>query len=343
MKELVVISGKGGTGKTSITASLAVLAGRCVVADCDVDAADLHLVLSPEVLDRHDFYSGHQAVIREEDCSGCGACLAHCRFGAISSRAPAEELDGGLRAARYDCENCIVCRRSCPARANDMIHAMSVAMRAAGGGGFVVDPVACEGCGVCVNLCPEKAIDFRPRLCGEWFVSQTRCGTMVHAKLGIAQSNSGKLVSTVRQEARRAAEKQGVPMIIVDGPPGIGCPLIASVTGASMVLAVAEPTLSGEHDLKRVLQLARHFGIPSALCINKWDLNPDISARIEAYCREQSVPLAGRIRYDRAFTHAQIQRQAVVEMSEDGVAADIRAVWAAVAAQLECGRAEVRA
>mgnify|MGYP000913845640 CR=1 FL=1 len=187
MKELVVISGKGGTGKTSLAASLVVLAGQAVVADCDVDAADLHLILSPQVKGKTDFYSGREAIIRPDDCDGCGICRERCRFEAVSLKD-----DGKYR----------------------------------------IDPLACEGCGVCVHFCPVGAIDFPERLCGEWMVSDTRCGPMVHARLGAAAENSGKLVSTVRRQARAIAQQKDQSLLIVDGPPGIGCPVIASITGA---------------------------------------------------------------------------------------------------------------
>jgi len=285
MKELVVISGKGGTGKTSVTASFAVLANRPVVADCDVDAADLHLVLAPRINERREFHSGRTAVIRREDCIGCGECLARCRFDAV-------RMDEGT-----------------PAR--DL---------------FSIDPVSCEGCGVCVRFCPANAIDFPERLCGEWMISDTRCGPMVHARLGIAAENSGKLVSTVRREARRIAEEGNHPIVIVDGPPGIGCPVIASVTGATLVLAVTEPTVSGEHDLERVLSLARHFNVPVAVCVNKWDLNAQMTERIEDKARRSGARIAGRIRYDRAVTLAQMQMRAVVE-TDAPCAQDIRQVW----------------
>jgi MinD superfamily P-loop ATPase len=285
MHELVIISGKGGTGKTSVTASFAVLAERPVIADCDVDAADLHLVLAPRVSESHEFVSGHEAVIRREDCTGCGECLARCRFGAVT-------------------------------------------MNETGGGGiaFSIDPVACEGCGVCVRFCPANAIDFPARRCGEWMVSDTRCGPMVHARLGIAAENSGKLVSTVRREARAIAEKGNHPIIIVDGPPGIGCPVIASVTGATLVLAVTEPTVSGEHDLERVLSLAQHFGIRAAVCVNKWDVNPEMAERIEDTARRSGAQTTGRIRYDPEVTRAQMEMRAVVE-TEAPCAEDIRRVW----------------
>jgi len=285
MKELVVISGKGGTGKTSLTASFAVLAHRPVIADCDVDAADLHLVLLPQVKERHEFRSGHEAVIRQADCIGCGACLAYCRF----------------EAARMNGQG-------------------------AGEATFSIDPLSCEGCGVCVRFCPVEAIDFPERVCGEWTVSETRCGPMVHARLGVAAENSGKLVSTVRREARRIAEDKGHPLVLVDGSPGIGCPVIASVTGASLVLGVTEPTVSGEHDLERVLALARHFDIPTAVCVNKWDLNVEITERIETKAHQAGARVVGRVRYDPAVTLAQMQERAVVEI-EAPAAEDVRHVW----------------
>lgn len=285
MKELVVISGKGGTGKTSVTASFAVLADRPVIADCDVDAADLHLVLSPRIKERHEFRSGHEAIIREADCIGCGICLEYCRFDAVKTNG-----------------------------------------NNAGEDKFSIDPIACEGCGVCVRFCPEDAIDFPERLCGEWMVSDTRCGPMVHARLGVAAENSGKLVSTVRREARLIAEEEHRSLVIVDGPPGIGCPVIASVTGATMVLMVTEPTVSGEHDLERVLSLTRHFNIPTAICANKWDLNPEMTNRIEDKASRAGAQVAGRIRYDSAVTQAQMQEKAVVEI-EAPCAEDIQGVW----------------
>ncbi|HOW72306.1 MAG TPA: 4Fe-4S binding protein [Phycisphaerae bacterium] len=336
MKELVIISGKGGTGKTSVAASFAALADRPVIADCDVDAADLHLLLSPQVRERHEFRCGHEATIRQELCIGCGLCLTHCRYGAVVRASDAGLVPTG-RVPSANCEDCDSCERSCPAKVLDMIRAM----REAGGdmevGAYAIDPVACEGCGVCVRVCPTQAIGFRERVCGEWMISDTRCGPLVHARLGIAAENSGKLVSTVRTEARRVAEEQGCSLIIVDGPPGIGCPVIASITGAAFVLAVTEPTPSGEHDLKRVAQLTRHFDMPLAVCVNKWDLNAEMSNRIEAYCRDESIALAGRVRYDPVFTHAQVRGRTVVEAVNGGVAEDVRGLWVAVRTELERG------
>ncbi|MDD8012783.1 MAG: ATP-binding protein [Acidobacteriota bacterium] len=287
MNEIVIISGKGGTGKTSMAASFAVLAERPVIADCDVDASDLHLLLKPEIIRREKFLGGNKARIKAGHCIACGKCEELCNFNAVY-------FDG--------CGNGRV------------------------GKTFRIDPFACEGCGVCVRLCAENAIEFHPEISGEWYVSNTRCGPMVHARLGIAAENSGKLVSTVRKEARRIAEEEKRSMIIVDGPPGIGCPVIASLTGATLVLVVTEPTVSGEHDLERVLELARHFDMPAAVCVNKWDLNPEMTERIEDMARRSGAKIAGRIRYDRTVTAAQLQERAVVETAAP-CAEDIRRVW----------------
>ncbi len=285
MHEYVIISGKGGTGKTSMTASFAYLAGQSVIVDCDVDAADLHLVLSPRIVTQHEFFSGHEARIREDLCTGCGVCHEVCRFEAVHD---ISKPDGTT--------------------------------------GYRIDPIACEGCGVCVRFCPAKAIDFPEKRCGTWMISETRCGPMVHARLGVAAENSGKLVSTVRREARRLAETQHRSLILVDGPPGIGCPVIASLTGATKVLVVTEPTVSGEHDLKRVLALTRHFRIPTAICVNKWDLNPHLTDRIEAVALESGARVAGRVRYDSGVTAAQLQQRSVVETSAPS-ARDIVTTW----------------
>jgi len=285
VRELVVISGKGGTGKTSIVSSFFSLAKNAVVADCDVDAADLYLVLEPRVLNRWPFSGGDEAMIEEEVCTGCGLCLEHCRFGAIRA--------GNDSTGR--------------------VHE--------------VDPISCEGCGVCFDICSEKAVRMVPSLNGEWFVSDTRHGPMVHARLGIAQENSGKLVSLVRREARALAASSGRDLLICDGSPGIGCPVIASIAGATMVLVVTEPTLSGLHDLKRVAELTRQFNIETAVCINKFDINPELSERIERETGELQLPVVGRIRYDEAVTLAQVNRKSVVENGDGPASRDIRALW----------------
>jgi len=265
--EIVIISGKGGTGKTSLTAAFAVLNKGCIVADCDVDAADLHLLLKPEIIEEHEFWSGHNAIIRAEDCTGCGICAEHCRFEAIK-------------------EN---------------------------GSAYEIDELSCEGCGLCVRLCPEKAIDFPPRLCGKWMVSRTRTGPMIHAQLGIAAENSGRLVAVVRKRAKEEAESKGISLILIDGPPGIGCPVISSITGADMVVVVVEPTVSGEHDMKRALELAKHFNIPAGVCINKWDINGAAAERIEKRAEELGACVLGRIPYDPVFVKTQLDEITVVE------------------------------
>ncbi len=287
MKELVVISGKGGTGKTSLVASFAVLADRPVIADCDVDASDLHLVLKPTNIRRNTFFGGKKARIMPGHCTACGKCEELCNFDAIY----------------YD------------GHGNGRVNRT-----------FRVDSIACEGCGVCARFCAEKAIEFKTVVSGEWMVSETRCGPMVHARLGVAAENSGKLVSTVRQEARRIAEEEHRPLVIVDGPPGIGCPVIASVTGATFVLVVTEPTVAGEHDLERVLSLTRHFSIPAAVSVNKWDLNPEMTERIEDKARRAGARIVGRIRYDRSVTLAQMRERAVVEI-EAACVQDILHIW----------------
>jgi len=283
--ELVVVSGKGGTGKTSIVASFFALAEHAAVADCDVDAADLHLVLNPTVRHRWSFSGGVTAVINADRCTGCGVCAERCRFGAI--RAP----EGG-----------------------------STSM-------YGVDPISCEGCGVCADACPEDAVVLVPSTSGEWFISETRYGPMVHARLGIAQENSGKLVSLVRREAKALCVSNRRELLICDGSPGIGCPVIASIAGARMVLVVTEPTLSGLHDLGRVAELCRQFNVKTGICINKADINPEISDQIEEEAATWGIPVLGRIRYDESVTTAQVRRMAVVENGDGLAAMDIRALW----------------
>ncbi len=325
LKEIVVISGKGGTGKTSVAASLAFLADRPVIADCDVDAADMHLLLAPRIRKRHEFYSGREAVIQEDRCTGCGGCASVCRFGAVRPFSAKAVLDDGS-SALSTCQDCDYCVRSCPVRNEAVIRELRGTSGENPPPVFSIDPLGCEGCGVCVHACPSQAIRFPERLCGEWMVSDTRCGPLVHARLAAAAENSGKLVSTVRREARRVAEAEGRNVIIVDGPPGIGCPVIATVTGATSVLVVTEPSVAGEHDLGRVLSLTRHFSLPTAVCVNKWDLNPGMTERIEEKARTEGASIAGRIRYDRGVTRAQVKAKTVVETRAPS-AEDILNVW----------------
>ncbi|HNX26436.1 MAG TPA: ATP-binding protein [Phycisphaerae bacterium] len=298
MKELVVISGKGGTGKTSIVASFAAMADEAVLADCDVDAADLHLVLEPQIIRREEFYGGRRAEINPAKCTGCGRCAELCRFDAVSAGRP------------------------------EISHPIHT-------GYFSIDPISCEGCGVCAWFCPAEAIDFSPAINGEWYVSQTRFGPMVHAKLGIGEENSGKLVSTVRREAHSIADERGMKLVIIDGSPGIGCPVVASITAADTVLIVTEPTLSGQHDMARVAELTRHFGIKTLLCVNKWNINPKITDEIESHARNNSLTVVGRIRYDKSVTAAQLCRKAVVEYTPAGCSEDIKNLWAVVAESMK--------
>jgi MinD superfamily P-loop ATPase len=329
IREIVVVSGKGGTGKTSLVASFGALAGDAVFADCDVDAADLYLVLDPTIQQREKFRCGREAVIRQEDCVRCGACLARCRFEAVV-RSGDLAGDAVSAAPRGLCKDCAACVRSCPVKVRDFVEAMQSACGGAGDDVFAIDPMACEGCGVCVAFCPVKAIDFPERVNGEWFRSDTRHGPLVHARLNPGGENSGKLVSKVREAARQTAALTRRDLILVDGPPGVGCAVIASITGASLVLIVAEPTLSGAHDLQRVLELAAHFRVPAAVCVNKWDLNAAMAEQIETRAVAAGARLAGRIRYDRAVTAAQVQGRVVVEIPGAAAGEDIRAVWEAV-------------
>ncbi len=278
MKELTVISGKGGTGKTSLVACMASLAKNKVLADCDVDAADLHLILEPKIRERNEFTGAKLAAIDRETCTRCGKCLELCRFEAISSD-------------------------------------------------FEVDELSCEGCGVCERFCPEGAISLVERISGEWFVSDTRYGTMVHARLKPGEGNSGRLVTLVRQRARRIAEEEGHDLILVDGPPGLDCPVISSIAGADCVLMVTEPTWSGLHDLKRVDGLARHFGLKRLACINKFDLNPGMSRRIEDYCRGNGTKPLGLIPYDPIVTEAMVHGGSVIEYSGGKVSCEIQKLW----------------
>jgi MinD superfamily P-loop ATPase len=296
MKEIAVISGKGGTGKTSLVASFAALAEQAVVADCDVDAPDLALVLEPRIERTVSFVGGKVARRDAARCVGCGRCVEACRFEAAASEGPGNG----------------VADRTC-----------------------VIDPRACEGCGVCAAICPSEACTLEPVVDGEWFISRTRHGPLVHARLRFGGENSGKLVSCVRKEARALAESESLELLICDGPPGIGCPVIASVSGVDLVLIVVEPTVSALHDFERVVELTSHFGIRAAACVNKFDLNEALTERIEERANDLGVAMAGRIPYDEVVVGAQLYQKSVVEYSADGVSVAIRGVWRRVAAWLD--------
>jgi MinD superfamily P-loop ATPase len=277
MKEIVILSGKGGTGKTSVVGSLAALANNKVLADCDVDAADLHLLLSPTIKQNNEFWSGQVALIDPDKCTECGLCQELCRFDAINN--------------------------------------------------FEVDSVSCEGCGFCSHICPVEAITMKENLSGHWFISDSKYGPLVHARLGIAQENSGKLVALVRQQAKQIAEENNLDYIISDGPPGIGCPVISSLSGVKLALLVTEPTLSGIHDLERVIEVCYHFGARPLVCINKYNLNEDNTRSIEAYCRERNIEIVARIPFDNIVTEALVHGMPVVEYSPGQVTDEIKNLW----------------
>jgi len=287
VKQIVVLSGKGGTGKTTVAASLADLAhreGSVVMVDADVDASNLELVLSPAIREEAEFSSGKTAIIDPAACTGCGICHDICRFDAILA-------DGDV---------------------------------------YKVEPIACEGCAACFYQCPVDAIRMEDSISGEWFRSDTRYGPLLHARLYPGEENSGKLVSLIKQKALQLGRDNGVDWIVVDGSPGIGCPVIAAATGADVALLVAEPTVSGIHDLKRILQTTQHFRIPAAVCINKADVNPKRAAEICAYCQDNAIPVAAEIPYDDVVTRAMIHGSAVTEFVDGPVAAQLNTVWRAV-------------
>jgi MinD superfamily P-loop ATPase len=279
MKQLTILSGKGGTGKTTITASLAVLARNAILADCDVDAPDLHMLLHPEVIKTQEFKGSKIVVIDKTKCVNCGLCREKCRFDAIT-----EAIE--------------------------------------------VDPVACEGCGVCAAICPEDAITMTERVSGYAHISKTKYGFMTHALLSPGEANSGKLVTLVRQNARVLSEKENSDLIIIDGPPGIGCPVIASVSGVDVSLVVTEPTMSGIHDLQRALQLLEHFSVTPLVCVNMHDINRDNTEKILRFCEENSIEVVGRIPFNLKVTEAMVDGKTIIEYSpESDVAKEIENLW----------------
>ena len=296
MKELLVISGKGGTGKTSITAAFAALADNMIIADCDVDAANLHMLLQTGSSEREDFIGSQKAIIDPERCTDCGICEEYCRFGAIRGVGPHR----------------------------------------------VVASLSCEGCGVCHLVCPVDAITLKEHVSGQWITSDTAYGPLVHAQLGIAEENSGKLVAKVREEAQRIATAHNGEFILIDGPPGTGCPVISSISGVDLALIVTEPTIAGLHDLARIVDLTAHFEVSAMVCINKFDLDRTYSDRIESYCHEHDVEVAGRIPFDEQVIHALVKGLPAVDKhanspltSEDSAAKAIKNVWTAVLHHVE--------
>jgi MinD superfamily P-loop ATPase len=277
MKQLAVVSGKGGTGKTSVVASLAALAsGGAVIADCDVDAPDLHLILHPQIKERREFLGIKRAVIDQQRCTKCMLCQDHCRFGAIAD--------------------------------------------------LKIDQLSCEGCGVCKLVCPAQAVQMIDRLSGYAYISETRYGPLVHAELLPGEEASGKLVAMVREMARDLASSLGLDLVLIDGSPGIGCPVIASLSGVDLALVVTEPTISAEHDLERILGVADHFGVRSCVCINKFDLNPQAASRIEDRCRARGAEVAAKLPFDPAVVEAMVRGVPVVELDRP-ISDLLRALW----------------
>jgi MinD superfamily P-loop ATPase len=277
IRQLAIVSGKGGTGKTTIAAAFAALAKDKVMVDCDVDAADLHLLLQPKILTQEKYFGGRAPRVDLEKCTQCGLCTEICRFHAI---------DNG-----------------------------------------VVNYISCEGCGFCSHICPESAITMEEAFSGDWFVSETLYGPFVHARLGIGEENSGKLVTVVRKKAMEVAQEEGLELILIDGPPGIGCPVTASLAGVNLVLAVTEPTFSGIHDLERILKLAEHFKIPSMVCINKFDINLDNTAQIASYCKKNGSRLIGEIPYEPRVVEALVQRKTVMDYPCNEVQGILLKMW----------------
>jgi len=277
IKQLAIVSGKGGTGKTTIAAAFASLAKNKVMVDCDVDAADLHLLLKPKILTQEKYFGGRSPHVDLDKCTQCGLCTEVCRFNAI---------DNGS-----------------------------------------VNPISCEGCGFCFHICPENAILMEEAFSGDWFISETTYGPFVHARLGIGEENSGKLVTVVRRQASEIAKEKNLNLILIDGPPGIGCPVTASLTGVNLVLAVTEPTLSGIHDLERILKLAAHFKIPSMVCINKFDINLENSQKIISYCENNGSKLVGRIPYEPKVVEALVNRKTIMDYPCNEVQEIVHRMW----------------
>ncbi|HIP39425.1 MAG TPA: (4Fe-4S)-binding protein [Desulfocapsa sulfexigens] len=280
MKEVIILSGKGGTGKTSLIGSFAHLADNKILVDCDVDASDLHLLLSPRPVEEHDFVSGVKARVETDRCSTCGMCAEVCQFDSVTM-----------------------------------------------GDTATISELACEGCGVCAHFCPEQAIVLDKNHCGSWYISDTDYGPLVHAELFAGEENSGKLVSHIKNQAKQLAQSNNTDLILIDGSPGVGCPVIASLSNVDLAVVITEPTLSGKHDLERILDLTDHFKIPALVCINKWDIHPEMSTIIETACKKRKIELLGKIPFDPAVIECQIQGQPVTSSDTSLAAYSIRAVW----------------
>jgi len=278
VKQIVIISGKGGTGKTILTASFAALAKNASYADCDVDAADLYLLLKAELIELHKFKSGKTAKIDKELCQECDECINVCRFNAVSKD-------------------------------------------------FIVDSISCEGCGICDLICPANAIRMEENVSGEWFISSTKYGPMVHAKLGIAEENSGKLVTLVRQTAKKIAEEENRDYVIIDGPPGIGCPVIASLANVDLALIVTEPTLSGIHDMERIADVTKHFGVHTKVIINKYDINLKNTQHIRKICQDRDIEVLAKLPFSEKVIKSLVQCTPVVEYCQDQITKDITILW----------------
>lgn len=297
MHEILIISGKGGTGKTSLTAAFAQLAERPLICDLDVDAPDLHILLDPKPRETHAFRSGREAGIMSEKCTACGDCAERCLYDAISETPQ----------------------------------------------GFRVNPLRCEGCGVCVHFCPSEAISFDEKICGEWYLSDAAAGPMVHAQLGPAEENSGKLVTLLRQEANKLAAEKGYDLVLSDGPPGIGCPVISSLARVDLAVIVTEPTPSGQHDLERVADLCAHFKVPAGIVINKWDLNPELTEAIEKQAPMRQLRFFGRVGFDPAFIDAMVRRLTIIRFQPQGLGKEVAAVWNRIRAAVADRRNTVEA
>jgi MinD superfamily P-loop ATPase len=283
MMEITVLSGKGGTGKTSVTSALGHIAKNAVLCDNDVDAADLFIILDPSVKEEHRFESGHTVEIDSDKCTACGICKKLCRFDAINYKE---------------------------------------------GGGLEINPHRCEGCLLCVRQCPVQAINAKTNDNNFWYVSDTRMGTMVHAKMGAGEENSGKLVSRIRKRAKEIANEQNADFIINDGPPGIGCPVIASLSGTNKTLLVIEPTKSGLHDAQRLIELINKFKIPACALINKYDINEDVTKEIEEYLDTNNIDLLAKLPFDKQMVKAMVNRQTITEFdSENIISKELAKVW----------------